>query len=79
MVSFLLWREEFTVATIITIATTESLHDRHFIQSVGGIPWDVGGRVNPAFIVRETQVSIPALSLNLLSFCFLPGEAETRP
>jgi len=47
-------------------------------QSVGGIPWDVGGRVNPAFIVRETQVSIPALSLNLLSFCFLPGEAETR-
>ena len=48
-------------------------------QSVGGIPWDVGGRVNPAFIVGETQVSMPALNLNLLSFRFLPGEAETRP
>ena len=47
-------------------------------QSVRGIPWDVGGRVNAAFKVRETQVSIPALGLNLLSFCFLPGEAETR-
>lgn len=32
MVSFLLRREEYIVTTVITIAPTESLHDRHFIH-----------------------------------------------
>lgn len=47
-------------------------------MSVGGIQWDVGDRIDLGFMVRETWVSIPALSLNLLSFCFLLGEVETR-